>query len=269
MTRDALVFFQTARGVLAISSTTIAPDISHLITEDDTPVDNLSSEKHQRLFTEPLYSSWSNPHVGSPFLVAANVGIFAVARNPAIVPDVFLSLDVDVAEDWWQRAHRSYMLWEFGKPPEVVIELVSSTIGEENGSKRQKYAQMRVQYYIIYDALTQVMDEGLTIYRLDGFDYVPQTSRQLAGLGLGVTLWEGTYEGRYHTWLRWTDTEGVIIPTGKERAEQAEQHMAQAQQQAEQERLAREATLQELAQAQQRAAQLATLLRQLGHEPPA
>jgi hypothetical protein len=31
-------------------------DISQLIPEDDTPVDNLPSEKHQRLLTEPLYS---------------------------------------------------------------------------------------------------------------------------------------------------------------------------------------------------------------------
>jgi hypothetical protein len=30
--------------------------------------------------------------------VAANVGIFAQVRNPAIVPDMFLSLDVEVAE---------------------------------------------------------------------------------------------------------------------------------------------------------------------------
>ena len=31
--------------------------IQLLITEDETPVDNLPSEKQQRLLTEPLYSS--------------------------------------------------------------------------------------------------------------------------------------------------------------------------------------------------------------------
>jgi hypothetical protein len=35
----------------------ITPDVDSLITEDDEPVDNLSSEKQQRLLTEPLYSS--------------------------------------------------------------------------------------------------------------------------------------------------------------------------------------------------------------------
>ncbi len=50
------------------------PDISHLITEDDTPVDNLFSAKQQRLLVEPLYSGWENPE---PFLADAHVGVFA------------------------------------------------------------------------------------------------------------------------------------------------------------------------------------------------
>ena len=35
----------------------ITPAIQSLITEDEIPVDNLPSEKQQRLLTEPLYSS--------------------------------------------------------------------------------------------------------------------------------------------------------------------------------------------------------------------
>jgi len=288
---------------MALSSTTVALDIARLITEDDTPVDNLPSEKHQRLLTEPLYSSWTNPHAERPFLAAANVGIFAVARNPAIVPDVFVSLDVDVAEDWWQRAHRSYFLWEFGKPPEVVIEIVSNRVGEEDSRKRQQYERMRVQYYVIYDPLTQVMDDVLTIYRLDNLRYVRHPSTSLPGLELGLTLWEGVFEGKHDTWLRWTDSHGVLLPTGKERAEQerqraeqerqraeqeqqraeqeqqrAEQEQQRAEQErqraeqehqrAEQEQLAKEQALQQLAEAEQRSAQLVALLRQLGQEPP-
>ncbi|MGE3536556.1 MAG: hypothetical protein AB7N91_03855 [Candidatus Tectimicrobiota bacterium] len=77
-----------------------------------------------------------------------------------------------------------------------------------------------------------------------------------------MTLWEGTYEGKRGTWLRWTDANGVVIPSGKERAEQERER-------AEQERLAREAMQGELEQARQRVEQLAALLRQMGHEPPA
>ena len=124
--------------------------LQHLITEDDTPVDNLPSEKQQRLLTEPLYSAWSGPGAGRTFLAAANVGVFAQLRNPAIVPDMFLSLDVQVAEDWWRKEHRSYFVREFGKPPELVLEIVSNTEGNEDGEKKHTYAQMHVDYYVIY-----------------------------------------------------------------------------------------------------------------------
>ena len=86
-------------------------DIESLVTEDDTPVDNLPSEKQQRLLTEPLYSSWAGPGGGRRFLAAANVGVFPERRNPAIVPDVLLSLDVQVHEHWWDKEHRSYFVW--------------------------------------------------------------------------------------------------------------------------------------------------------------
>jgi len=73
---------------------------------------------------------------GRPYLVAANVGVFSQTRVPAIVPDLLLSLDVTVAQDWWSKAHRSYFIWEFGKPPDLVLEIVSTTAGRENAEKR-------------------------------------------------------------------------------------------------------------------------------------
>jgi Uma2 family endonuclease len=252
----------------------VAPDIQDLITEDDTPVDNLPSEKNRRLLTEPLYSSWAGPGEGRPFLAAANVGIFYLARSPAIVPDVFLSLDVEVAEDWWQKEHRSYFLWEFGKPPEVVIEIVSNTEGEEDGEKKKKYARMRVTYYVIYDPLLQVMPEALTVYQLRGFEYEKQETAQFPSLKLGLTLWEGTFEGKQSTWLRWTDEHGEIILTGKERAEQERQRAEQERQRAEhaeqlveQERQRAERAEQLVEQERQRAEHLAERLRQLGQDP--
>ena len=97
---------QAAGVTAARAAAPVSVDIESLVTEDDTPVDNLPSEKQQRLLTEPLYSSWGGPGGGRPFLAAANVGVFAEARNPAIVPDVFLSLDVQVADNWWDKRHR-------------------------------------------------------------------------------------------------------------------------------------------------------------------
>src|SRR5262249_3478310 len=118
------------------------PRVDHLVTEDDTPVDNIASEMQQRLLTEPLYSSWRGPGPGRPFLAAANVGVFFSVRRRPLVPDVFLSLDVKVADDWWAKRHRSYFIWEFGKPPEAVIEVVSNTKGGEDLRKMLQYARM-------------------------------------------------------------------------------------------------------------------------------
>ena len=231
----------------------LIPNLEELITEDDTPVDNLASEKQQRLLTEPLYSSWSGPGDDRPFLAAANVGIFSMVRVPPVVPDMFLSLDVETPEQWWEKTHRSYMLWEFGKPPELVLEIVSNREGGENGEKKRKYAWMRVEYYVIYDPLRQIMPDVLTIHRLHGQAYEVESSTRFPGLRLGLTLWEGVFEGKQETWLRWTDTEGALIPTGKERAEQ------------ERDRANRERIRAE--QAEQRIEQLLVLLRQSGVNP--
>src|SRR5947207_13056110 len=99
----------------------LRPSVEHLVTEDDTPVDNIYSEKQQRLLTRPLYSSWPGPG-GEPFLASANVGMFYAINQPPLVPDVLLSLGVRPPADLHEKRHRSYFFWEFGKPPEVLIE---------------------------------------------------------------------------------------------------------------------------------------------------
>ena len=210
------------------------------------PVDNLLLEKQQRLLTETLNSSWSGPGDDRTFLAAANVGIFYLARRPALVPDVFLSVDVEVPEDWWEKENRSYPLWEFGKAPDVAIEIICNREGDENGEKRDKYARIHVPYYVILDPLCQVMSQVLTIYRISNFAYEVHDNSYFPHLKLGLQLWEGKYEGKETTWLRWVDEKGDLILSGKERAEQAEYLLQQ-------ERL--------------RTERLAEMLRQLGQDP--
>ncbi|HLO87702.1 MAG TPA: Uma2 family endonuclease, partial [Nostocaceae cyanobacterium] len=93
-----------------------------------------------------------------------------------------------------------------------------------------------------------------------GREYVPVTDNWLAGVELGLCLWEGVFEGVNDTWLRWCDAQGNVIPTGAERAEQEKQAKEVALQQAEQEKQAKEAAL-------QRAERLAAQLKALGIEP--
>jgi len=54
-----------------------------------------------------------------------------------LVPDVFVSLDVSVADNMFEQRHRSCFFWEFGKAPEVVIEIVSNRKSGELSNKRR------------------------------------------------------------------------------------------------------------------------------------
>jgi len=236
------------------------PDTSHLITEDDTPVDNLFSEKQQRLLTRSLYSSWAGPGEERPFLAAANVGVYFSVRRPAIVPDVFLSLDVQMPESWWETAGRSYLVWEMGKPPDVAIEIVSNTKGGETGPKLQEYARASVAYYVIFDPDLRVQAQMLIVYRLEGGAYVQIEEQWLAQVQLGLTLWEGEFEGRRTVWLRWCDWEGQLILTGQERAERERTRTEQERARADQERMRAD-------QERMRAERLAAQLRAAGIEP--
>lgn len=247
----------------------LIPNIDHIVTEDDTPVDNFFSAKQQRLLIEPLYSSWGGPGAGRSFLADANVGIFAAVHQPPLVPDAFLSLDVQPPQDWWKKSGRSYFLWEFGKAPDVVIEIVSNRVGNETGSKMQGYARIAVPYYVIFDPSEQLRQGVLRAYQLDlpTRTYVEMPDLWMAGVGLGLTLWEGMFEGSSAHWLRWCDQQGRLIATGAERAEQERQRAEQEHQRAEQERQRVEQEHLRAEQERQRAERLAAQLRSLGIEP--
>jgi Uma2 family endonuclease len=224
------------------------PDYDQFVTEDDAPVDNFFSEKQQRLLTEPLYSARAAERLGRPLLAAANVGVFYGEGQPAIVPDALVSLDVALAADLWPKPNRSYFIWRFGKPPDAVVEIVSNREGGELGSKRERYAQLGVAYYVVFDPQRVLGEEMLRCYELRGRTYAPCAGGWLGDIGLGVRLWEGEYEGVRAVWLRWCDREGNVIPTGAELAE-AERQRAEAE--------------------RARAERLAARLRALGIDPDA
>jgi len=205
------------------------PDISNLITEDDIPVDNFCSEKHQRLLTSVLYSAKPT----ELFLAAANVGIYHNIGMPPIVPDVFVSLDVTTPENWWEKAHRCYLVWEFGKVPEVAMEIVSNKIGEELGEKLKIYERMRVSYYVVYDPAQHLGESRLRIFEIKGSKYFETQETWLEQVGLGLTLWSGEFEGRNDIWLRWCDCHGNILLSGDEKAIQAENRATEAEKKAE------------------------------------
>jgi hypothetical protein len=72
-------------------------------------------------------------------------------------------------------------------------------------------------------------------------------------LGLELGIWQGQYQNLELPWLRWWDTQGNLLLTGQETAEQERQRAEQERQRAE--------------QAELRAQRLAEQLRAAGIEP--
>jgi hypothetical protein len=241
------------------------PDESLLVTEDDTPLDGILTEKQERLLTEPLYTSWSGPAPAEdgaprPFAVLANVGLFSTLEEQPVVPDVMLSLDVTIPPELEEKKNRSYFLWRYGKPPEVVIEIVSNRKGGDLGARRARYARMRVDHYVVYDPLGALGDVTLRAFSLREGVYVESVRPWFENVGLGLVEWEGSFEGIHHGWLRWCTRDGVVVPTGAERAAVAEARVGAAE--------ARIGVAEaRIGAAEARAERLAARLRALGIEP--
>jgi hypothetical protein len=154
------------------------------------------------------------------------------------------------------------LVWEFGKLPEVAIEIVSNRKGNELDSKKQSYAQIGIAYYVVFDPLRQIQGKDelngslLKVWELTGKKYVElPESFWLDSVGLGLTIWDGTFEEHPGTWLRWCDRGGEVIATGAERADAESQRADAESQRADAE--------------SQRAERLAERLRAAGIDPDA
>lgn len=206
----------------------LIPDLDQLPSEDGKPVDNIYVERLYRLLTDPLYASWSGPGEGRPWVALSNVGWYHTNKAPALVPDVLVSLDVEPRNPRAKEG-RSYIQWVVGKQPDLIIEIVSDRSGGEDGYKRNEYSRLGVPYYVIYDP-EEYLDGGV----LRGFElrrrrYITLDLGWIEELNLGLTFWEGTFQGIQETWLRWCDQQGRVLLTGAERAVQADQLRQQAE----------------------------------------
>jgi Uma2 family endonuclease len=130
----------------------------------------------------------------------------------------------------------SYVVWQEGIAPNVVIELLSpGTEKEDLGKTLREINQpptkwevyekiLRVPYYIVFDRYT----DNLRVFQNIAGRYqelsITDSRIWLPELELGIGLWQGTYEGVLRLWLRWYDATGNWIAT---QTEQVEQQLAQ------------------------------------------
>lgn len=251
----------------------LAAAVELLPTEDDQPVDNIISERLMHLLTEILNISWKPLTAnGQPrtFLALANVGLyFAVKKNP-IVPDVMVSMDVDMPSGFKAKSDLTYFVWDHGKLPEIAIEVVSQKSASEDTEKLHKYEQIGVEYYAVIDPMKVLSEEVLRTYELRNGTYQPCVDDFFPKIGLGLKQWAGEYGKIYlDNWVRWCNADGVLLPMATESialaAERADLLADRAQQQAERADLETERADRET----KRAEALAAKLRELGVDPEA
>ena len=121
--------------------------------------------------------------------VSGNIFVYYQPGNISanVSPDILVSFGVE------RRRRRSYRIWEEGKAPDFVLEVLSpSTWKRDLGEKRKVYARVGVKEYFLFDPTGEHLDPALQGYRLDWGRYEP-----LPGVGLlavrsrvlGLDLW--------------------------------------------------------------------------------
>lgn len=180
---------------------------------------------------------------------ASDLNLYYDVRHPLWHkrPDWFLV--VDVPRLYEQRdLRRSYVIWQEGKLPEVVVEFLSSgteaedlgrfydetfnvseseaivpisgstsdegeeEVKEKPPGKFEVYeTYLRVPHYLVYSRYTQ----RLRYFKLEGGQYQEQPLNPLiwlADLEIGLGVWEGEFEGVSAAWLREMRSRWQLVP---------------------------------------------------------
>ena len=242
-------------------SVDLPPRQDKLPCDDGIPMETQRHKLQMDLLIDPL-APWLAQRQGGGY-VSGNMFVYfsleQLRNQDYRGPDVFVVLDVAATE------RKSWVVWEEGKGPDVIIELLSeSTATRDKTEKKRIYqSQMRVPEYVWYDPFNPDDLAGFSLQK--GF-YEPialDTQGRLISQSLGLALirWRGEFKGVDDAvWLRWATLDGTLLPTDRQRAEQEYQRAEQEYQRAEQEH-------QRAEQERQRADRLAARLRSLGIEP--
>ena len=243
------------------------PPAQTLPTMYDLPSDNpwepgLPDEYHDlqpQLLTRTFHSDHYPPE---QIFTGSDLNLYYDVHNSSWYkrPDWFLVLGVPrLYNEVDMRS--SYVVWQEGVNPFVVVELLSpGTENEDLGESGQLasnseeklsnghtdsntpprkwdvYEQrLRVPYYLVFSRYT----DELHCFKLVGGVYQLQplesenTRIWMPELNLGLGLWQGEFEGIARRWLRWYDAMGNWVLTDTEYERQRAEYERQRAQKAE------------------------------------
>lgn len=136
------------------------------------------------------------------------------------------------------KFRQSYFLWQEYLAPLIVLEFLfddgskerdkTPVLPTERFQKPGKFwvyeKAIRVPFYGIYD----VNKASVEVYQLIGSHYQQINANDrghypIPEMGVELGIWQGQYGNIELPWLRWWDSEGNLLLTGYERAEQERQ----------------------------------------------
>jgi Uma2 family endonuclease len=204
------------------------PTMYDLPSEDleDSGLPDQFHEFQPRLLRE----TYRSPNSIAETFIGIDLNLYYDPLNPQWYkrPDWFLVLGVSSA-DKQENLRWSYVLWQEGVSPFLVVELLSpGTEGEDLGTNVRELSKppvkwevyervLRIPFYVVYDRY----ENCLRVFRLEGNRY-KQMELEPPGfwfdeLSLGLGVWQGSYEGVEGKWLRWFDDKHCWVSSSADR----------------------------------------------------
>ena len=205
---------------------------------DGLPMDNDFQPTQAELLTSAIRPLLVQLHPNDDYFIGRDVGIYWKVTTPP--------LNGCKAPDWYyvpgtlpfpiDDYRRSYVMWQEGVPPLLVIEFVSGdgSVERDDTPGTGKFWVYRrgiqAKYYAIHDPNVKTLD----VYKLDGVEYrllEPNAANVVPIPEMGVALghWAGRLGSHELTWVRFFTFDGKMLPSADERTDLALSRAAQAE----------------------------------------
>jgi Uma2 family endonuclease len=210
----------------------ILENLDLLPKEDDLPYDDgepMETQRHVNqmvVLMKSLEIYWGKE---KRYFAGGNMFLHyrPFSKKKFLGPDFFLVLDVE------QRERKSWVVWqEKMRYPDLIIELLSdSTRKNDHTKKKELYEQVfKTSEYYLYDPFSQ----EFIGYTLEDEHYelvLPDSDNKIYSPKAHL------YLVIHDDWLRWMTEDGMILPTGEEKADQEKLKADQEKLRADQEKL--------------------------------
>jgi len=209
--------------VTPTTAVTTAPRSADIVypTTDGKPMGE--TDLHRNIMFASI-ESLKLHYAGQPVYVSGNILLFYQPGNRRrhVSPDVLVVKGLDPHD------RENYLLWEEGRPPNVVIEVTSdSTRDEDLYDKFEIYRdQIRIVEYFLFDPRGDYLKPALQGYRLKARRYEPikPVAGRLPSRELALHLETHNRELRF-----FNPATGGWIPTPEEARQAAEAERRQAE----------------------------------------